>query len=375
MDLSYWERKTWLSNIDFAIVGSGIVGLTCALQLREQFPTQKIVVFEKGRLPSGASTKNAGFACFGSLSEILHDLQSHTPEQVIALVQQRVDGLKRLRKLLGDANIGYHEYGGYELFTSEHAQRYEQCMDRMEEVNQLLHGIFQGDVFAASPNHFGFEGLHGDLLCNQFEGQLDTGAMMLSLLQKANDAEIIIINDATISQFTDTGSGVEFEINGDQSCRSQYLLVATNGFANQLLDQDVQPARAQVLITQPIPDLRIKGTFHLDQGYYYFRNIDNRVLFGGGRNLDFETETTHQMGLTELVQQRLESLLETTILPDTTFDIDMRWSGIMGVGAQKSPVVQPISDRVFCGVRLGGMGVAIGSSIGSQLAQLAARSL
>ena len=41
MNLSYWEYKTWLSNIDFAIVGSGIVGLSCALSLRKKHPKSK----------------------------------------------------------------------------------------------------------------------------------------------------------------------------------------------------------------------------------------------------------------------------------------------------------------------------------------------
>ena len=59
-----------------------------------------------------------------------------------------------------------------------------------------------------------------------------------------------------------------------------------------LTNNQVKPARAQVLITKPIENLDIKGTFHLDKGYYYFRNIENRILFGGGRNLDFEGETT-----------------------------------------------------------------------------------
>ncbi|MBT5920938.1 MAG: FAD-binding oxidoreductase, partial [Flavobacteriaceae bacterium] len=72
--LSYWEHKHWLSNIDFAIIGSGIVGLNCALSLREKHPNATIVVFEKGILPHGASTKNAGFTCFGSISEILSDI-------------------------------------------------------------------------------------------------------------------------------------------------------------------------------------------------------------------------------------------------------------------------------------------------------------
>jgi len=149
------------------------------------------------------------------------------------------------------------------------------------------------------------------------------------------------------------------------------VLKATNGFASQLLDQDVKPARAQVLVTKPIDNLQIKGTFHLDQGYYYFRNIDNRILFGGGRNLDFKTEETSEFGHTQLIQNKLEELLKTTILPDTPFEIAHRWSGIMGVGQQKKSIVKQVSNHVMCGVRLGGMGVAIGSLVGKELADLA----
>ena len=76
MNLSFWEINNWFTNVDYTIVGSGIVGLHCALQLRERYPKSKILVLEKGMLPQGASTKNAGFACFGSLSEIIDDLNS-----------------------------------------------------------------------------------------------------------------------------------------------------------------------------------------------------------------------------------------------------------------------------------------------------------
>ena len=59
MNLSYWEQKEWLQNIDFTIVGSGIVGLSTAVFLKKRFPKSKILVLEKGILPQGASTKNA----------------------------------------------------------------------------------------------------------------------------------------------------------------------------------------------------------------------------------------------------------------------------------------------------------------------------
>jgi glycine/D-amino acid oxidase-like deaminating enzyme len=94
MQLSYWEIKNWFTNLDFTIVGSGIVGLHAALALRERFPSAKILVLEKGVLPQGASTKNAGFACFGSLSEIIDDLKTHTEEEVLQLIQKRYAGFK-----------------------------------------------------------------------------------------------------------------------------------------------------------------------------------------------------------------------------------------------------------------------------------------
>ena len=143
------------------------------------------------------------------------------------------------------------------------------------------------------------------------------------------------------------------------------MIVATNGFANQLLKiKDVMPARAQVLITEPIPSLKFKGTFHYDEGYYYFRNIGNRVLFGGGRNLDFKTETTTDLSLNTKIQQHLELLLKTVILPKTPFKVEQRWCGIMGVGQIKKPIIKKTSHNIVCAVRMGGMGVAIGSLVG-----------
>ena len=44
----------------------------------------------------------------------------------------------------------------------------------------------------------------------------------------------------------------------------------------------------------------------------------------------------------------------------------MEWNN--GNRRQKNPVIKTISENVFCGVRLGGMGIAIGASVGDELA-------
>ncbi len=370
MQLSYWENKSWFQSVDFTVVGSGIVGLNCALSLRKKYPKSKIIILERGLLPSGASTKNAGFTCFGSLSEIAEDLKHHSEEDVFNLVKMRVSGLEFLRKNLGDNTIDYRQWGGNELFRESDLQLFEHCQAQKEQVNKLLKPLFNKAPFIESKNEFGFKNCIENTFHTPFEGQIDTGKMMVALVKKAIKNDILILNCTTLTNYNDYKNRVALEINNQYLFDTRKLLIATNGFANEILSEDLQPARAQVLVTKPIKNLKIKGNFHLDKGYNYFRNIDGRILIGGGRNLDFKQEETTLLGLTDQIQNHLEQLLFNVILPSQSFEIDQRWSGIMGVGTQKNPIVKQVSDSVFCGIRMGGMGVAIGSLIGNDLAEL-----
>lgn len=198
--------------------------------------------------------------------------------------------------------------------------------------------------------------------------------MMQALLDKVLRLGVVILNGINVLEFSETSSGVNLHTSHIE-LRTKNLLITTNGFAKQLIPHlPVVPARAQVLITQPIKKLPWKGTFHINEGFYYFRNVGNRVLLGGGRNLDFKTEETYNFGLTPVIQTKLEQLLHDVILPNQPVEIDMRWSGIMGMGNEKKYILQKISSHVYCGVRMSGMGVALGSQVGKELASMALKS-
>lgn len=376
MQLSFWEQETYFNHIDVLIIGSGIVGLNAALHLKQQQPQLKVLVAERGLLPTGASSKNAGFACFGSPSELLDDLEHHSEEEVFGLVERRWRGLQRLRQNLGDTTLDYHRWGGYELFEPQQQEVYEACLDQLPYLNRQLQSILnEPETFQRADEkigQFGFKGVQ-HLLLSTAEGQIDTGKMILALTQKAQSMGVLVLNGLEVQALQENAQDVLATTAQGIYLKARAVLVATNGFAQKLLPQlQVQPARAQVLITKPISNLKFKGTFHYDKGYYYFRNIGNRVLFGGARNLAFEEETTTELGLTELIQQRLEQLLHEVILPDTPFEVEQRWSGIMGLGAgnAKTTLIQKVTNRVSCAVRLGGMGVAIGSLVGEEGAEL-----
>jgi gamma-glutamylputrescine oxidase len=127
-NLSFWEKETFINHTDYLIIGSGIVGLSTAIYLKQRDNTKKVTVLERGFLPTGASTKNAGFSCIGSPSELLDDLKKHSKDEVYATVAKRWAGLLNLNQLLGEENIGYKSLGSHELFQNVEKEKFDWCL-------------------------------------------------------------------------------------------------------------------------------------------------------------------------------------------------------------------------------------------------------
>lgn len=372
MNLSFWEKSTFFAEIDVAIIGSGLVGLNAAISLKILRPNWKIIILEKGILPSGASTRNAGFACVGSPSELLDDLTHQTENEVFSTVEKRWKGLEKLLKRVGERGLDFQKNGGYELFLKQDDALYNDCQNQLDFLNKNLASIVGvvDNFKLVNRKSFGFRGLEKQIFIQQ-EGQINTGKMMQSLVNLATEKGIKIYNGITVTDFQDFKTHVELTTENGWQLNAQRLFIATNGFTRRLLPTlEIQPARNQVLITKPIKNLRFKGTFHLNKGYYYFRNFENRVLFGGGRHLDKAGETTEQFGTTDLIQNSLKTILKENILPDQQFEIEQWWSGILGVGKQKTPIVEQYSENITIAVRLSGIGVAISSLVADEGVEL-----
>lgn len=371
---SIWERTAFLDGPHLAVVGSGIVGLFTALHYQRRFPHHRVVVLERGPHPSGASVKNAGFACFGSPSELLADIAAEGEAVALARVEERWRGLLELRAELGDTAIGFEPTGGYELFHALDA-RYPQVVTGFDRLNQALHGIFGRTVYTwrdADAAGLGLRTAH--LAFTDLEGPLDSGRLVRTLLQRVAAAGVHVQWDRPVERWEEGPEGVVIRCAGGIALRAARVVVATNGYLRELLPQaDVLPARGQVLLTAPINGLRLRGTFHAEEGYYYFRDYHGRVLLGGGRQLDKAGETTTADATTPLIQEALERLLREVIVPGQAFTIEQRWSGVMGFRTQgKSPLVEAVSPRVVVAAGLSGMGVAIGIRVARKAAALAA---
>lgn len=373
--LSFWEKESFV-EYDFLIIGGGIVGLSTAIELRQLHPAANIAVIERGVFPSGASTKNAGFACFGSLTEMLSDLEKLSDDAVFDLVKRRWDGLQLLRNRLGDKTIDYRNHGGYELLQTSGQLA---ALEQMGRVNGLLQPLFDKEVYQNVPERTSTLGFNNDrvkgLVFNQYEAQIHTGKMMKALQRFAMSKGIDLLTGTGVKEFNESDGHVDVNLNNDTVLKAKSVGVCTNAFTPKLLaEADLKPGRGVVLATKPIKGLKFQGTFHYDEGYYYFRNYEDRIIFGGGRNLDLEGEATDKFEVPDKILSRLKKDLSELILPGQPHEIEQVWSGIMAFGDTKQPVLKQQSARVFLGVRLGGMGVAIGSLLGKELAGLITQS-
>ncbi len=372
---SYWEQQSF-SKYDHIVIGSGIVGLSVAIELKEKYPDSSVIVLERGLLPTGATTRNAGFTSTGSVTELLDDLMRMTEDEVVQLFENRRNGLIKLRNRFADDVIGYEESGGYELIRDSELY----ALDQIDYLNRLLMPVLRQDVFVRADHRveaFGFNKGVKALIESRAEGTLHSGKLMRALLARASYLGIELRTGADVLSFDDSGAKVKVMVRdgfrqAEWEIHGQRLFVCTNAFTKQLLpDEDVIPGRGQILVTDPIPGLPFKGAFHFDKGYYYFREIDGRVLIGGGRNLDFEGETTTEIITTGRIQQNLELQLRELILPGVSFNVSHRWAGIMAFGSSgKLPVVRSFSDKVFGAFRMSGMGVALSSNVAETIVRL-----
>jgi glycine/D-amino acid oxidase-like deaminating enzyme len=102
----------------------------------------------------------------------------------------------------------------------------------------------------------------------------------------------------------------------------------------------------------------------------YFRQVDGRLLIGGGRNKDFKEEESVDFEVNVKIKRYLEDLASEVIFPNQEIKWEMEWTGIMAFGPKKSPILEQVGTHTFAAVRLGGMGVAIGWEVGKELSKL-----
>ncbi|MEB2782130.1 FAD-dependent oxidoreductase [Algoriphagus sp. C2-6-M1] len=281
--------------------------------------------------------------------------------------------MNSIRKQFGDKNLSYSHSNGYELLEDSQSG----AVDQMAGVNKLLKPVFKQDVFSLvkKPEKMGFADQIKFIVKNKFEGELDPGKYMSALWKLAQLQGISLLSGVSVCEVSkDDGIVLAEDGAGEINLefKAKKIAICTNAFTQKLWSEsDIQPGRGLILLSKPLDfEIPWKGTFHMDKGYVYFRQIDGRLLLGGARNKDFEAEKSTDFTVNPKIKSHLKKLAAEVIFPGKSIPWDTEWTGIMAFGKIKTPLIQRVGTKTVAAVRLGGMGVAIGWQVGKELSVL-----
>lgn len=369
--ISIWEKESFYASQDVIIIGAGLMGLWSALELKKKNEALRITIIERNTTPLGASTRNAGFACFGSPTELLHDAETSGTDSMLAVVELRYKGIKKIRSHFTDGVIDFDACGGYECVNKNY-KHWDALDEKIAWLNTVLQPITKRrNIFHKADENLAALGLQGFdcLVENTTEAALHSGKLIQLLTQKVQSLGVNILYGIELEHWESNKDIVSIHTKQNINLTAHTLLFCTNAFTQTLVtNSNVKPARGQVIVTSPIENLAMKGTFHYDEGFYYWRNLGNRILLGGARNTAFEEEETTDLSGSIKVRQALEVFLKTHLHPSYRYTIDHHWSGIMGFTGDKKPFVGQVGDNTFAAIACNGMGVALTPMIAEKVA-------
>lgn len=372
MEGSFWERDRAERVTDLLLVGGGFAACHLARSIKEKAPSLSVRILEAGTHSLGASRKNAGNLCYGSPSEILDDIDRYGKEWALETVRMRWEGMQKIRSLVDEERVELQDFGGYEVFRDEEEKGFVE--ERIGELNEELGAIFGNAPFhplsGKECSRMGFRGMHGGV---RILGEAGVNPFLLheAMREKFGPLGVIYESGRRVCNLREEADRVLLNIEGEQDPMvARQVVVACNGYAQRLIpDLEIVPARGQVLVTEPLSDLPFRGNFHMERGDFYFRNVGDRVLFGGGRALDKESEGTDEAGLNPTIRDTLDRILREELLPGKHPQVAHRWSGIMGFTKNKRPILDFYSDRIGVVGGFSGMGVALTAEFGAKMAE------
>jgi glycine/D-amino acid oxidase-like deaminating enzyme len=369
MNWSYWEQDLFSSPYDIVIVGAGFSGLSTAYFLARTRPELSIAVLEERVIQRAASTRNAGMACISSISELIDDVEHSGWAPVLKLVEQRWRGLKLMQQLFPAELIDFRLVPAGELFFEGQKYGKDRYLHRIDEANEYLKEITGSNYFSITEPFLGTR--KGQVMVkHREEGQIHPGRLHRAWMNRVRANGVDIFEGVRCLSHEKKNEDIYIRTSGP-SLSTKQLLVCTNGEAGELLKgAAVHQVQNHVFVFAPKDGVDWSGNLHAESGYIYARNIGHRLLVGGARHIT--TDKGQELGNNdEEVRSYLMDFASEYLWTKSKNELpqpEFEWTGYLGVGPQKTPLLKEWTPGVFALCRLSGMGVALSTYLGQKTA-------
>jgi gamma-glutamylputrescine oxidase len=341
-ELEPFARRRLDGTAEFAVIGGGVTGCSCALTLASA--GRRVRLYEARELAGGASGRNGGFALRGGA--MAYDVARAQLGRETARAYWRLSEryVERLAELAGDA---FRRVGSLRLAADggerdELRAEYEALVEDgfAAEWRDELDGRL-GKLFPAALFHPG-------------DGSLAPARWIRRLAARASEAGAELREHERVESLEDLDE--------------ERVVIATDGYTSGLvpaLDAAIQPVRNQVLVTAPLAERLYELPHYARHGYDYWQQLpDARLVVGGRRDDNLAAEATAEEALTPEIQAGLDELTRSLVgdLPEVTH----RWAGIFGETADRMPLAGPLPGqaRVWVAAGYSGHGNVLGLACG-----------
>lgn len=295
------------AEVDVAIVGSGVTGLSAAIPLARA--GRSVVILEAGAAGEGASSRNAGFlgrTLKHSFGEIM---ERGGLDRAIAVYREMNAALDHVARVVREEELdcAFRRCGRFMGALSR--QHYDAMAREFGLRQKHLGEEFAMIEPAAQSQEIGSDRYRGGVLFPDL-GSLQPARYQLELLRVAREAGVHVATETPV-----TGIGREdgsFQVRTERATlRARDVFLATNGYTGPPFGwfrRRLIPFHGFMVATEPLTPEAIARALPSDRTYIDFNhNIDflrrapdgSRILFGGRtggpvRDLKVKAVTLHQ---------------------------------------------------------------------------------
>ena len=353
---------------DVSIVGGGFTGLSSAIELAEA--GLNVCIFEKEYIGYGASGRNGGHLVQGWSTDFSKLQKSIDNKDHKMAWDAGIEAVSIVRNRIKKYNINCDLQMGY-VYAALHKRHLSELIEMKREWSNFGYNNLEILENSNSLKEYVNTDKYIGGLVDTGSGHLHPMKYLHTLAKIAKNLGVKIFEKTYVVKRQDKATvlttNANFEIKSSKIlfCGNAYL----EGVSSKIMTDKLAPAISSVMATKPLSKSIIKSLIpnnyavadcNTALNYYRFDSKD-RLIFGGASIYSNISPRDATPGLYKKMVYLFPSLKNV--------DIEMSWSGKIGITLSRIPHFGKINENVFFAQGYSGHGVALTALAGKLMAE------